>query len=584
MRRPILMLAMLSAMLWSAPGLAQSRAQLGPLCTTDTTPADQQIDACNKIIALKVFTDEKLATIYFWRAVGWNKKGNYTQVIADASEAIRLHPSVALYNLRGSAYYDKGEDDIAIADFNDALRIGPPSGSIFHNRGNAWRSRGDYANAIADYDQAIRLGPPSAFSWQNRGISKRALGDLDGALADINEAIRLDPTLPQPLTNRAVIWRAKGDLDRAIADSTEAIRLAKAKAPVNIMTPPGSVLISAYVHRALAYEAKGDLDRAKLDYAATLQGQASDAGSKANQATAKVRLSLLSETLPPAPRAATAAPLSAASKAAPAAPAGAPSPSPPAATEQRKRAETGRASVRRVALVIGNGAYAHVRALPNPTNDARAMAKSLRDIGFVVTEGTDLDRAAMQATIRDFLRDAARSQVAVVYFAGHGVQIDGRNYLVPIDIQFQSGSGGMIDTMMDMDTIMAGLDDQVRTNILILDACRNNPVAPKLASAGPARDIEAGAGLAAPATLGAGSTLGAGTLIAFATAPGQVALDGEGANSPFSAALTRHIGTPGLEVQQMLTRVRAEVVSTTKNKQVPWSNSSLLGEVYLAEK
>jgi len=583
MRRAILILGLLAAVLWPAPSLAQSRAQLGPLCTTDTTPADQQIDACNKIIALKVFAGEKLATIYFWRAVGWNKKGNYNQVIADASEAIRLHPSVALYNLRGSAYYDKGEDDIAIADFNDALRIGPPSGIIFHNRGNAWRSKGEYAKAIADYDQSIKLGPPSAFSWQNRGISKRALGDLEGALADINEAIRLDPTLPQPLTSRAVIWRARGDLDRAIADTTEAIRLAKAKAPANIMTPPGSVLISAYSHRALAYEAKGDFDRARQDYAAALEGKASDAGSKANQATAKVRLSLLSETLPPAPRTATAAPLPSVSKAAPASQAGAASRSPPAAAEQRKRPDTGRETVRRVALVIGNNAYAHVRPLPNPANDARAMAKSLRDIGFVVTEGTDLDRTAMQATIRDFLRDAARSQVAVVYYAGHGVQIDGRNYLVPVDIEFRAGSG-MTEAMMDMDTIMAGLDDQVRTNILILDACRNNPMAPKLASAGPARDIEAGSGLAAPATLGAGSTLGAGTLIAFATAPGQVALDGEGPNSPFSAALTRHIGTPGLEVQQMLTRVRAEVVAATKGKQVPWSNSSLLGEVYLAEK
>ncbi len=582
MRRAILILTLLAAALWPAPSLAQSRAQLGPLCTTDTTPADQQINACNKIFALKVFAGEKLATIYFWRAVGWNKKGNYNQVIADAGESIRLRPSTATYNLRGSAYYDKGEDDIAIADFNDALRIGPPSGIIFHNRGNAWRSKGEFAKAIADYDQAIKLGPPSAFSWQNRGISKRALGDLDGALADINEAIRLDPELPQPLTSRAVIWRAKGDLDRAIADTTEAIRLAKAKAPVNIMTPPGSVLISAYSHRALAYEAKGDFDRARQDYAAALEGKASDAGSKANQATAKVRLSLLSETVPPAPRTATAAPPPA-SKAAPASPAGAASPPPPPAAEQRKRAEAGRETGRRVALVIGNGAYAHVRALPNPTNDARAMAKSLRDIGFVVTEGTDLDRTAMQATIRDFLRDAARSQVAVVYYAGHGVQIDGRNYLAPIDIQFRAGSG-MTDAMMDMDTILAGLDDQVRTNILILDACRNNPMAPKLASAGPARDIEAGSGLAAPATLGAGSTLGAGTLIAFATAPGQVALDGEGANSPFSAALTRHIGTPGLEVQQMLTRVRAEVVAATKGKQVPWSNSSLLGEVYLAEK
>ena len=585
MRRLILTLTLLAAALWSAPCLAQPRNQLGPLCTTDTTPADQQIDACNKIIALKVFTGEKLATIYFWRAVGWNKKGNYTQVIADASEAIRLQPAVAAYNLRGSAYYDKGEYDIAIADFNDALRIGPPSGIIFHNRGNAWRAKGEYAKAIADYDQSIKLGPPSAFSWQNRGISKLALGDLDGALADINEAIRLDPTLPQPLTNRAVIWRAKGNLDRAIADATEAIRLAKAKAPVNIMTPPGSVLISAYTHRALAYEAKGDFDRAKLDYAAALAGQGlrrRQQGQPGHREGSPV--AAVGAAAPPPPRTATAAPPPPASKAAPATPAGAASPSAPAAAEQRKRAETDREAGRRVALVIGNGAYAHVRALPNPTNDARAMAKSLRDIGFVVTEGTDLDRTAMQATIRDFLRDAARSQVAVVYYAGHGVQVDGRNYLVPIDIQFQAGSG-MTDTMMDMDTIMAGLDDQVRTNILILDACRNNPMAPKVASAGPARDIEAGIGAGRARYASAPARrLGAGTLIAFATAPGQVALDGEGANSPFSAALSRHIGTPGLEVQQMLTRVRAEVVAATKGKQVPWSNSSLLGEVYLAEK
>ena len=109
-------------------------------------------------------------------------------------------------------------------------------------------------------------------------------------------------------------------------------------------------------------------------------------------------------------------------------------------------------------------------------------------------------------------------------------------------------------------------------------------MAPQVTSAGVNRGIEAGPGLAAPTTLGTGASPGAGTLIAFATAPGQVALDGEGANSPFSAALSRHVGTPGLEVQQMLTRVRAEVVAATRSKQVPWSNSSLLGEVYLAAK
>jgi hypothetical protein len=423
----------------------------------------------------------------------------------------------------------------------------------------------------------------AAALWSGPSLAQQRNGDLDGALADINATIRLDPSLPQPLINRAVIWRAKGDLDRAIADTSEAIWLAKAKAPANVMTPPGSVLISAYTQRALAYEARGDFDRAKQDYAAALEDRATDAGSRASQATAKVRLSLLTEAVvPPAPRtakAATAAPAPAGAARDRQSPRSEESPSAPPAPMQAAKA-----TVRRVALVIGNSAYTHVRALPNPTNDARSIAKSLRDIGFVVTEGSDLDRTAMQTTIRDFLREAARAQIVVVYYAGHGIQVDGRNYLVPVDLQFRAGSG-MTDTMMDMDTIMAGLDDQVRTNILILDACRNNPMAPKVASTGPARDIKAGSsGLAAPITLGAGATLGAGTLIAFATAPGQVALDGEGPNSPFSAALTRHIVTPGLEVQQMLTRVRAEVVAATKGKQVPWSNSSLLGEVYLAEK
>ncbi len=560
MLRFLMMMALALSALWSHPSLAQSRSQLGPLCTTDTTPAEAQIDACSKIIALKVFSGQQLATIYFWRAVGWNKKGNYNQVISDTTEAIRLAPNQPSFNLRGSAYYDKGEYDIAISDFNDALRMGPPSGIIFHNRGNAWRGKGEYARAVADYDAAIKSDPKSAFSWQNRGIAKQALGDLDGALADINEAIRLAPALPQPLTNRAVIWRAKGDYDRAVADGSEAIRLAK-NPPPNIMTPPGSVIISAYINRALSYEAKGDYEHARADFSATLQGTASDAASKANQATARVRLSLLSDPNVP-PRQAGSSPAQ-----------------PAAAPSSQQTAMQGR----RMALVIGNGAYTSVKALPNPPNDARAVARSLRDIGFTVSEGTDLDRATMQTMTRNFLREAARAQIALVYYAGHGVQIGGRNYLIPVDVRMQPGHD-ITEGMVDMDTILAGLDDQVRTNILIFDACRNNPLEQQTAVSESGRGLSGGSGLAAPTTLGAGQTLGAGTLIAFATAPGKVALDGEGANSPFSAALSRHIGTPGLEVQQMLTRVRAEVVSATKNMQVPWSNSSLLGEVYLAER
>ena len=166
-----------------------------------------------------------------------------------------------------------------------------------------------------------------------------------------------------------------------------------------------------------------------------------------------------------------------------------------------------------------------------------------------------------------------------MFYAGHGMQIDGKNYLVPVDAKVGAGSSFAAE-MTDLDTILSGLDDEIRTNIVILDACRDNPLA-QPAAVGAGRSIDVRSGLAAPSGLGAGATRGAGTLIAFATAPGQVALDGEGANSPFSSALARHISTPGLEVQQMLTRVRADVVAATRSKQVPWSNSSLLGEVYL---
>ena len=536
-----------------SPALAQSNAQLGPLCTSEGTPADQQISACNKIIVLKVFSGEKLATVYFWRAVGWNKKGDYNNVIADTTQALKLQPnSVELLNMRGPAYYDKGEYDIAIADFTDALRIGPPSGTIYHNRGNAFRGKNDYPKALADFTQAIEVGPKSAYSYQNRGGVKQALGDLDGAMTDLNEAIRMSPELASVHTNRAVIWRAKGDIDRAIADCTDAIALAKGNGPVNPMTPPGSVLISAYIQRGLAYEAKGEFDKAKDDFKSTLDGTAVDNVSKANQATAKVRLALLTD-----------------------APASAPV----------KKADSGG---RRVALVIGNGAYANFPALPNPPNDARTLAKNLRDLGYEVTEGIDLKRDDMQKMTREFMRNAAQAKTLVLYYAGHGVQVSGRNYLVPVDVNPQDGAN-IVNSMTDMDKILAGLDDQVRTNILIFDACRNDPFAQQTASAtGRSIEVKTDAktrsGLAQPTAPTAGTTLGAGTLIAFATAPGQVALDGEGANSPFSAALSRHIGTPGLEVQQMLTRVRAEVVAGTRSKQVPWSNSSLLGEVYLAAK
>ena len=526
-------------------GPASSAENIGLVCTSENTPADAQIAACSKIIAMKRFSGGQLSTLYFWRAVGYNKKGDYANVINDATEGLRITPTdQALLNLRGSAYYDKGENDIAIADFTDALKAGQPSGLIYHNRGNAYRGNKDYVHAIADYDMAIKLSP-SSYSYQNRGDCKQATGDLDGAFADMNQAIRMDPKAPGPLIDRGELWRIKKDYDRAIADTNAAIQLLKSNVPLPTLTAPGSYMLSAYVERGLAYESKGDLNNAKADYAAAIGVTVTDAGNRKTQAAVKAKLAAFdkADALPPRP-------------------------------------VTDSPTERRVALVIGNGAYTHVTALPNPPNDAHAVAKTLRDLGFEVTESIDADHATLEKVTSNFIVGATGTKIALLYYAGHGVQIEGHNFLVPVDIQRDSVPN-LMAAMTDMDNLLAGLDDKIRTNILIFDACRNNPFE-KVADAGTSRSITISTGLASPGSLASGATAGAGTLIAFATAPGKVALDGEGANSPFSAALSKHMPTQGIEVQQMLTRVRADVVAATDSRQVPWSNSSLLGEVFLA--
>ena len=230
----------------------------------------------------------------------------------------------------------------------------------------------------------------------------------------------------------------------------------------------------------------------------------------------------------------------------------------------------------RVALVVGNSKYVRTNSLPNAGNDARAMARTLREIGFTVAEGVDLDRNGMERQIREFLRRTASASVALLFYAGHGMQVDGRNYLIPVDTRLESPSDLNFETIA-LDNILENLNDALRANIIILDACRNNPFAQTYASRMAAtRSVTVLPGLAGY------SNLGTGTLIAFSTAPNAVALDGTSSNSPFTRALAKHMRTPGLEVRQMLTRVRADVAAETQGRQIPWDNSSLLGEVYLA--
>jgi len=184
---------------------------------------------------------------------------------------------------------------------------------------------------------------------------------------------------------------------------------------------------------------------------------------------------------------------------------------------------------KRVALVIGNGRYVSPSTqLRNAPNDARKVGSALSAIGFDVTPGIDLDHAGMESLLRKFLDEAKTAQVALLFYAGHGMQVDGHNYLIPVDAKVESRSDLNFGTV-DLDKILASLDNPSRANIIILDACRDNPVTRSFAAATRTASVPSGL---APYT-----ALGTGTLIAFSTAPGAVAEDGIGTNSPFTTSL-----------------------------------------------
>lgn len=230
----------------------------------------------------------------------------------------------------------------------------------------------------------------------------------------------------------------------------------------------------------------------------------------------------------------------------------------------------------RVALVIGNSNYQHVPKLPNPTNDSSVMALKLSQLGFEVVEGVDLDFFAMRNTIQKFIRKLDGADIAVFFYAGHGLQVNGRNYMAPIDASLRKPSDLSFETL-PFDLVLSEMERVVKTNILFLDACRDNPLADNLSRSMGTRSAAVGRGLAVISG-------GVGTLISYSTQPGNVALDGTGKHSPYTEALIRHLGTPGEDVADSLRKVRKAVLNTTNGKQVPWELSSLTDSLILNTK
>jgi uncharacterized caspase-like protein len=230
---------------------------------------------------------------------------------------------------------------------------------------------------------------------------------------------------------------------------------------------------------------------------------------------------------------------------------------------------------KRVAFVVGNGAYKNVAALPNPATDAISMARLLRNVGFEVVEGSNLTRDRMTEKLLDFGRKAEGADVALFFYAGHGIAVNGTNYLLPVDADLKSEMDIKLGAAINVDLTLEQTMGDAKVKLVFLDACRDNPFAAKIRSAKATRGVNVQSGLAEMKS-------GEGTLIAFATGPGQTALDGEaGTNSPFTRALMANLTAPGVEIQQAMTKVRAQVQDETSKGQLPWGHTNLTGAVYL---
>lgn len=229
---------------------------------------------------------------------------------------------------------------------------------------------------------------------------------------------------------------------------------------------------------------------------------------------------------------------------------------------------------RRIALVIGNGAYQNAPELSNPGNDAEDLAAALKNVGFEVIHRTDQTQGQLLDTLRTFQRKSSGADIALIYYAGHGIEIDRQNYLIPVDAVLETDSDVNFETVT-LETVMFAASGATQLSMVIVDACRNNPFATSMQRSASSRSIGRGLSAVEPAQ---------NTLVAYAAKEGTTAADGIGRNSPYAAALLKALARPDLEVGLMMRQVRDEVLGATNGQQEPFVYGSLSAEqIFLNE-
>jgi tetratricopeptide (TPR) repeat protein len=383
----------------------------------------------------------------------------------------------------------------------------------------------------------IAGGGNLSWAYYNRGSEYSDKGDYDRAISDYNEAIRINPKYVKAYNSRGQAYRHKGDNDRAISDCSEAIRIDPKYA-------------NAYSSRGLVFERLAEFEKARADFRAALGMPPKNANGKWAQDKARERLAAL-QNAPPSASAAVAD-------------------TPHTATAVITSAAPLTTNDDRVALVIGNSNYEKVPALSNPERDAKLVADVLVRTGFKsVTLLINLKKDALVSALRNFAVQAETADWAVIYYAGHGMEVGGTNYLVPIDASIAADRDIDFEAV-PLEQVLNAAERARKLRLVILDACRDNPFKAKMKRTLTVASRSVSGGLAAIEPE-------AGTLVVYAAKDGQQASDGDGIDSPFTLAFVKNVQTPGLEVRRLFDFVRDDVMDITKRQQQPFSYGSISG-------
>ena len=489
--------------------------------------------------------DSKFPFAYAWRGVVKGRMGKYEDALADFNEALKLDPrntfalaqrgntffalrdngkgladvnaaleidstAAPAYAFRGWIYSDMGDQDKALVDLNRAVKLNPDLAPAHGGLGSVYSKLQEFEKSLAAYNRALELAPNTQAFLSGRGYAYFSLGEYDRAIKDISQAIAINPQIARPYVNRGRAYIAANNLPAAIKDFDEALKLE----PKNV---------TALLQRAQAFERSRDYAKAQADLQDALK--------------------LV--------------------------------PSHPVATAGIERIEAKIGAIRpstdrtggRIALVIGNSKYEAFDTLANPKRDAAVIAEALGRSGFQnVKLLVDVNRASLLAALKSFTEDSKNANWAVVYFAGHGIELEGSNYLVPVDAKFEADAD-IPKEAVALDQVLNAVGAADKMRLVILDACRENPFAAEKKS------LSVGRGLARiePES---------GTLVAFATKHGHYATDGGDDNSPFTTSLVRRMDAPGLEINQLFRMVHDDVYASTGKKQEPFTYGQLSAQEF----